>query len=50
LTIQLIETALAKQTPVSRQLLLSTAEIKSQQMLKEFKENSIKFFKNGGQL
>jgi hypothetical protein len=44
LTIQLIETALAKQTPVSRQLLLSTAEIKSQQ------ENSIKFFKNGGQL
>jgi hypothetical protein len=36
LTIQLIETALAKQTPVSHQLLLSTAEMESQLILKEF--------------
>jgi hypothetical protein len=42
LTIWLTETALAKQTPVSRQLLLSTAEMERQVMLKEFEEKNMK--------
>jgi hypothetical protein len=41
LTIQLIETSLTKQTPVSHQLLLSTAEIESQLVLNEFEEKNI---------
>jgi hypothetical protein len=42
LTIWFIEVALGKQIPVSCQLFLSTAEIKSQLMLSEFKEYEIK--------
>jgi hypothetical protein len=41
LTVQLIETALTKPTPVSHQLLLSTAEIESQLTLNEFEEKNI---------
>jgi hypothetical protein len=41
LTVRLIETALTKPTPVSRQLLLNTAEIESQLMLNEFEEKNI---------
>jgi hypothetical protein len=42
LTSRLIETSLAKQTPVSGQLLLSTADLESQLMLKEFEEKYMK--------
>jgi hypothetical protein len=42
LTIWLIETALAKQISVLRQLLLSTAEMESQLILKEFEEKNMK--------
>jgi hypothetical protein len=42
LILRLIETALTKQTPVSYQLLLSTAEIESQIMLNEFEEKNRK--------
>jgi hypothetical protein len=38
LKIWVIETAIAKQIPVSLKLLLSTAEIESKFMLKEFEE------------
>jgi hypothetical protein len=41
LTVQLIETTLTKQIPVSHQLLLSTDEIESQLMLNEFEEKNI---------
>jgi hypothetical protein len=42
LKIWVIETALAKQIPVSLQLLLSTAEKESKFMLKEFEEKNMK--------
>jgi hypothetical protein len=41
LIFRLIETALIKQTPISYQLLLSTAEIESQIMSNEFGEQEI---------
>jgi hypothetical protein len=42
LKIWVIETALAKHIPVSLQLLLSTDEIESKFMLKEFEEKNMK--------
>jgi hypothetical protein len=42
LILRLIETALTKQTSISDQLLLSTAEIESQIMLNEFEEKNAK--------